>query len=193
MGDLIKFVLSNYSLTFLVFGLFCSFADLLPKPKPLHKPQIIKALFSYLLLFSIGITFVYNFIMHVFFSEMSASFIGWEPSPFQYEVGFASLGFGIVGLLAFRRTLGFRAASVIGPSFFLWGAAGGHVYQMITTHNFPPGNAGVVFGKCRRSLLDRHHHTNNRFYFTSSTIYAGEAEVSPLTKVNSVDTKQRHG
>ena len=119
MGDLIKFVLSNYSLTFLVFGLFCSFADLMLKPKPLHKPQIIEALFSCFLLFSIGISFVYNFIMHVFFSEMSASFIGWEPSPFQYEVGFASLGFGIVGLLAFRRTPGFRAASVIGPSFFL--------------------------------------------------------------------------
>jgi hypothetical protein len=83
--------------------------------------------------------------MHVFFSEMSASFFGWEHSPFQLEVGFASLGFGIVGLLAFRQSLGFREASVMGPSVFLWGAAGGHVYQMITTHNFAPGNAGIVF------------------------------------------------
>ena len=145
MGDFIKFVLSNFTLTFLVFGLFCSFVDLVLKPKPLHKQQIIEALFSYFLLFSIGISFIYNFIMHVFFSEMSASFIGWEHSPFQYEVGFASLGFGIVGLLAFRQSLSFRAASVMGPSFFLWGAAGGHVYQMITTHNFAPGNAGIVF------------------------------------------------
>ena len=36
-------------------------------------------------------------------------------------------------------------AAVIGPSLFLLGAAGVHVYQMITTHNFAPGNAGVVF------------------------------------------------
>ena len=83
--------------------------------------------------------------MHVFFAEMSAAFIGWENSPFQYEVGFASLGFGIVGLLAFRQNLAFRAAAIIGPSFFLWGAAGGHVYQMIISHNFAPGNAGIIF------------------------------------------------
>jgi hypothetical protein len=25
------------------------------------------------------------------------------------------------------------------------GAAGGHVYQMITVHNFAPGNAGIIF------------------------------------------------
>jgi len=143
--NFIKFVLSNFTFTFLVFGLFCSFVDLSLRAKPLRKQQIVEALFSYFLLFSIGISFVYNFIMHVFFSEMSASFIGWEHSPFQFEVGFASLGFGTVGLLAFRQGLSFRAASVMGPSFFLWGAAGGHVYQMITTHNFAPGNAGIVF------------------------------------------------
>ena len=103
------------------------------------------AIFAYFLLFNIGISYLYNFVMHVFFAEMSAAFIGWENSPFQYEVGFASLGFGIVGLLAFRQNLAFRAAAIIGPSFFLWGAAGGHVYQMIISHNFAPGNAGIIF------------------------------------------------
>ncbi len=76
---------------------------------------------------------------------MAASFIGWENSPFQYEVGYASLGFAIVGIIAFKQSLGFRVAAVIGPSFFLWGAAGGHIYQMITAHNFSPGNAGIIF------------------------------------------------
>lgn len=145
IANLIKFILSNFTLTFLVIGLICSFVVLLVKPKPLHKQQIVEVLFAYFLLFSIGISFFYNFIMHVFFAEMTASFIGWKISPFQYEVGFASLGFSVVGILAFKRKLGFRAASIIGPSFFLWGAAGGHVYQMVTTHNFAPGNAGVIF------------------------------------------------
>ena len=76
---------------------------------------------------------------------MAASFIVWENSPLQYEVGYASLGFAIVGIIAFKQSLGFRAAAVIGPSFFLWGAAGGHVYQMSTAHNYAPGNAGVIF------------------------------------------------
>jgi hypothetical protein len=38
-----------------------------------------------------------------------------------------------------------RLAAVAGPALFLLGAAGGHVYQMITAHNFAPGNAGVIF------------------------------------------------
>jgi Family of unknown function (DUF6790) len=144
-ADWITFVLSNFTLTFLVIGLSCSLAVLLRQPKPLNKRQILEALFSYFLLFNYGISFFYNFIMHVFFAETAASFIGWRNSPFQYEVGFASLGFAVVGILAFRQSLSFRAASVIGPSLFLWGAAGGHVYRMISNHNFAPGNAGVVF------------------------------------------------
>jgi hypothetical protein len=27
----------------------------------------------------------------------------------------------------------------------MFGAAAGHVYQMITAHNFAPGNAGIIF------------------------------------------------
>src|SRR4029077_21050720 len=34
---------------------------------------------------------------------------------------------------------------VVGPACFLWGAAAGHVYQMIAAHHFAPGNAGVIF------------------------------------------------
>lgn len=145
VGDFIKFILSNFTLTFLAIGLLCSMVVLSLKPKPLQKQQIIEAIFAYFLLFSIGISNLYNFIMHVFFAEITATFIGWKNSPFQYEVGFASLGFAIVGIIAFKQNLGFRAASVIGPSFFLLGAAGGHVYQMITKNNFTPGNAGVIF------------------------------------------------
>ena len=145
MDQLIGFILGNFTLTFLVMGLICSLVVLAFKPKPLKSPVVNEAFFSYFLLFSIGVSFTYNFVMHVFFADMAAAFIGWKNSPFQYEVGFASLGFGIVGLLAFRQKLGFRTAAVLGPTCFQWGAAGGHVYQMVTAHNFAPGNAGIMF------------------------------------------------
>ena len=105
----------------------------------------LEALFSYFLLFSIAFANLYNFVVHVFFGKMAAAFIGWEDSPFQLEVGFASLGFAALGLLAFKGSFDLRLAAIVGPACFLWGAAGGHVYQMITTHNFAPGNAGVIF------------------------------------------------
>jgi len=76
---------------------------------------------------------------------MAARFIGWADSPFQAEVGFASLGFAVTGFLAFRGSFDLRLAAVISPALFLLGAAAGHIYNMITAGNFAPGNAGVIF------------------------------------------------
>jgi hypothetical protein len=143
--SLIRFVLSNFTLTLLVLGLIASAVAYLSKPKPRSRAQLVEALFSYFLLFSIGMSLLYNFVMHVFFGDMAARFIGWADSPFQTEVGFASLGFAAVGFLAFRGDRGLRIAAVVGPSLFLLGAAGGHIYQMIAARNFAPGNAGIIF------------------------------------------------
>jgi hypothetical protein len=145
MESAIRFVLSNFTLTFLVTGLVASTISYFARPAPRTHAELIEALFSWFLFFSIGVSYLYNFVMHVFFGDIAARFIGWANSPFQAEVGFASLGFSIVGFLAFRGDVGLRKAAVIGPSIFLLGAAGGHVYQMITAHNFAPGNAGVIF------------------------------------------------
>jgi hypothetical protein len=142
---LIRFALSNFTLSFLVMGLIASAIAYVAKPAPRTTAHVIEAVFSYFLLFSVGVSFFYNFVMHVFFGEMAARFIGWADSPFQAEVGFASLGFAVVGFLAFRGDRGSRTAAVVGPSLFLLGAAGGHFYQMITAHNFAPGNAGIIF------------------------------------------------
>ena len=145
MASAIRFVLSNFTLTFLVIGLIASLMSLLCASKPLTAPVVVEALFSYFLLFSIGFSYLYNFVVHVFFGAMAAHMIGWEDSPFQAEVGFASLGFAVVGFLAFRRSFDLRLAAVVGPALFLLGAAGGHIYQMVHANNFAPGNAGVIF------------------------------------------------
>jgi hypothetical protein len=143
MRDLIVFILSNYPLTFLVLGFILGLVAYARGPK--RSGGLIEALFAYYLLCALGFTFLYNFVMHVFFQEIAAGYIGWAPSPFETEVGFASLGFAVVAFLAFKGSYGLRIGAVIGPALFLLGAAGGHVYQMIAAHNFAPGNAGVIF------------------------------------------------
>jgi hypothetical protein len=75
---------------------------------------------------------------------MAARFIGWQDSPFQAEVGFASLGFAAVAFLAVRGCHGLRVGAVVGPAFFLLGAAAGHIRQIVIAHNFAAGNAGVM-------------------------------------------------
>jgi hypothetical protein len=145
MRDAIAFALGNFTLTFFVLGLLASAIALWRCRPPRSFAIVVEALFSYFLLFSIGFANLYNFVMHVFFGRQAAAFIGWEDSPFQTEVGFASLGMAVVGLLAFKGSFDLRLAAIVAPACFLWGAAGVHIYEMVTTHNFAPGNAGVIF------------------------------------------------
>jgi hypothetical protein len=143
MAGAIRFILGNFTFTFLVVGFMAAGFSLLRKPRPLTAPVVVEALFSYFLLFSIGFSLFYNFVLHSFFGEMAAGFIGWKDSPFQAEVGFASLGYAVVGFLAFRRSFELRLAAVIGPSLFFALAGIAHIRQIIIAHNYAPGNAGL--------------------------------------------------
>lgn len=100
---------------------------------------------GWILLLPIGIVGLWAGIAHVFFPHIAAEHIGWQVSPFQYEVGMADLAIGVTALMAFWRSWEFRAAAVCAASIFLLGDAVGHVRQMIVAGNFAPGNAGLPF------------------------------------------------
>ncbi|KTD66986.1 hypothetical protein Lste_3192 [Legionella steelei] len=145
MADMIILAMSNFTLTCFILGLLCALLEWLVRSRPMEKAMVIELIFSWYLLFNIGLAYLFNFIMHVFFGDFTAQFIGWPQSPFQMEVGFASLGIALNGIISFKGQIAFRAATIIVPALFLWGAAGGHLYQMIVAHNFEPGNAGSIF------------------------------------------------
>jgi len=140
METAIRLALENFTVSLLIIGFVVGGIVAGFRREPLAE-----ALLAWFLFFSIGVSLFYNFVMHVFQSEMAARFIGWEDSPFQIELGFASLGFALVGFLAFRGGPAVRLAAILGPAAFLWGAAGVHVHDMLTRGNFAPGNAGAIF------------------------------------------------
>lgn len=145
IGGAIALVLSNFTLSFLLVGLAVALAAILRSPRPRTASLVVEALLRWFLFFSIGASFLFNAVMHIAFGRMAAAFIGWADSPFQFEVGTASLGFAAVGFLAAFRGFEMRLAAVLGPAMFLLGAAAGHVHQMAAAGNFAPGNAGSVF------------------------------------------------
>jgi hypothetical protein len=149
LADLIKtaivFLMSNYSLSFFLLGLIVPLVAIARSASRIDRAAVVEKLLAWYVFFSIGIDNFYNFVMHVFFGKMSAAFIGWADSPFQFEVGAASLGYAAVGLLAAFSSYDLRLAAVLGPGIFTLGAAVGHIVQMITAHNFSPGNAGIIF------------------------------------------------
>ena len=149
MADIIKatigFALQNFFLTSVIIGLVFALLAIARANGPLNQSVVIEKLLSWHVFWAIGVGYFYNFVMHAFFGQMVADFIGWADSPFQFEVATASLGFSAVGFLAAFRSFDLRLAAIVGPSLFALGAAAGHLYQMVSTHNFAPGNAGIVF------------------------------------------------
>jgi hypothetical protein len=149
MADLIRaiitFALSNFTLTFLLIGLLAALIAIARAERPAGPAVVVEKLLAWHVFFAIGAAYLYNAIMHIFFGEMSAAFIGWADSPFQFEVGTASLGFAVVGFLAAFASFDLRLAAVLGPAIFSLGAAAGHIHQMVSEQNFAPGNAGGIF------------------------------------------------
>lgn len=141
----ISFLLNNYSLTFFAIGIICALIAIARVPRPVSAPLVLEKLLAWYVFFAIDIHFFYNFVMHVFFGRMSAAFIGWADSSFQFEVGTASLGFAAVAFIAAFRSFDLRLAAILGPAMFELGAAAGHVHQMTVMRNFSPRNAGIVF------------------------------------------------
>jgi hypothetical protein len=134
----IPFVLQNLPAVLFVVALLVAAA------RRGHGPTAERFL-SWILLLPVGVTGLWAGAFHVFFPATAASLIGWQVSPFQFEVGMADLAIGVTACIAFWRNLSFKAAAVCAASIFLLGDAIGHVRQMVMAGNFAPGNAGVPF------------------------------------------------
>lgn len=107
---------------------------------------LLDATFLNALVWAVGVNAFIVGCGHIFVPGPVAEAIGWAPgSPFQYEVGLANLGIGVLGAFAPSFDRGFQLAAVIAFSVFYFGAALGHIREMVTSHNFAPGNAGFIF------------------------------------------------
>ncbi len=138
VGQVIAFVLGNLPAFLLVAALLAAAMSHTPANAP-------ERYLAWLLLLPVGGAGLWAATFHLFFPAMAARMIGWDPSPFQFEVGMADLAIGAVAVLSFWRDLSFKAAVVMINAIFLLGDAFGHVKQMIVAGNFAPGNAGTPF------------------------------------------------
>jgi hypothetical protein len=138
IASAIRLLLQNLPAVLFLLALLIAAATRRGGPVP-------ERLLSWILLLPIGVTGLWAGAFHVFLPRTAASLIGWQVSPFQFEVGMADLAIGVTACIAFWRDLSFKAAAVCAASVFLLGDAIGHVREMVMAGNFAPGNAGVPF------------------------------------------------
>src|ERR1700755_2719443 len=62
----VKFVMSNYSLSFFVVGLIASLVAIERSTHRMDRSLVVEKLLAWYVFFSIGIDNFYNFVMHVF-------------------------------------------------------------------------------------------------------------------------------
>jgi hypothetical protein len=121
IAEVIAFVLRDFPAVMLVLALILG--PLLRGPETLAASML-----SWILLLPIGFTGIWAAIYHLFFPAVAAADIGWQTSPFQFEVGMADLAIGVTACLAYRHKYAFKVAAVIAASISLLGDAVGHVF-----------------------------------------------------------------
>jgi hypothetical protein len=129
----IAFLIGNYMTTLFVVGLIVAAVRILRR-RDNRSPVAVSGTFLNTFVFwAIGCAQVVNFIMHSVFGDYAAKTIGWAQSPFQLELALSSLGVGVMAFLLYSDRSAFRGkvALVIATVIFGWGAALGHVYQML--------------------------------------------------------------
>lgn len=99
-------------------------------------------------IFTIGLsgwfTIMSGLFGHIIYADQVASGIGWPlNSGFQMELGFASIGMGIVGFLSFWNR-DYWLPFIIMKFLFGWGAGYTHILHMVQHNNFSPSNTGII-------------------------------------------------
>jgi len=133
----IEFVLKNLPAFMFLLALVIATLDR-------SEPNVPLRYLNWLLLLSIGLVGIWAGVFHIFFPAMASAQIGWAPSPFETEIGIADAAARVVALVAFWRSLDFKAAIVLYTALFYLGVAIGHVYQAVHANNFSPDNFGLL-------------------------------------------------
>ncbi len=101
-------------------------------------------LWGEVLFYAVGIWFVYAGILHAYFQSIAAPDIGWQPSPFEYELGWMEIPLGVVAMMSLWRGFEFRLASTLVFATFALACAAQHLHQMVCCANYAPSNTGLV-------------------------------------------------
>jgi len=104
---------------------------------------IVSTVLLSLLVVQVGLMGWLTAYAHVFRPIQTSASIGWQTSPYEYEVGMADLTVGVLGVLCLFFRDNFWLATAIANAVWMWGDAIGHVRQMVEYSNHAANNAGL--------------------------------------------------
>lgn len=142
--ELISFILGNIEIPLLVVAIVVTIVKLRRAGARHEVMTLSYTLWGEVLFYCVGLGFVYIWYFHAFLQQFAAPAIGWQPSPFEWELAWAELGLAVIAMLSLWRGYEMRLAATLVFAIFSFGAAAQHIHQMVTMHNYSPGNAGSI-------------------------------------------------
>ncbi|MEO6914050.1 MAG: DUF6790 family protein [Candidatus Baltobacteraceae bacterium] len=137
-------ILSNLPIIFFVIALIVAFTKV-QRARKGHKLVSVPYIFwGETLFYTVGLGFLWSGIFHAFFQHIAAPSIGWQPSPFEWELGWAEIGIALIALLSLARGFEFRLATTLVFGVFSLAAAFQHIHQIVCCRNLAPGNSGPI-------------------------------------------------
>ncbi len=145
IGKIIAFTMINFMFVLFILSLVIIWFKFKALPKTASEQDKLDIAVRVFIGMCYGVSGMYGYIFHVFFPQTS-EYIGWAPSPFQFEIGVANLALSIAGLYAWRakHDVSFWSAVAIFGGIFYLGAGYGHIKQIIIADNWAPDNAGTI-------------------------------------------------
>lgn len=144
MQQILDWTIGNPSLVLYVIAILAIIIRIWGRQQTHEARPRVDISLAYMLLIPVGFNGLYQFVLHAFFGNTIAAYLGWAQSPFQADVAMANLALGILGCLSFRANYGFRLATAIAVILYQGGTA---LFQFI--HYYPqfytmPSNIGSV-------------------------------------------------
>ncbi len=84
-------------------------------------------------------------ISHIFFGARISRTIGFEKSPYELEVGFADLAYGVAGVIATQFSADYWFAVILISSIYRVGCGVGHIRSIIRDKNYAVNNTAILF------------------------------------------------
>jgi hypothetical protein len=137
IADVIRFVLSNVPTIMFVAAIAVAYLTRRPE-------NAAERYLAWLLLLAVGVDGIWAGIFHICFPAIASGQIGWETSPFEFEIGVADLAIGIAAVVSFWRSLSFKSGIAVYAMLFYVGVAIGHVYQALAHADYSPDNFGLL-------------------------------------------------
>lgn len=84
-------------------------------------------------------------ISHIFFGGRISRTIGFDKSPYELEVGFADLAYGIAGVIAAHFSPDYWFAVILISSIYRVGCGIGHIRSIVRDKNYAINNTAILF------------------------------------------------